>query len=286
MAGAADDNAAQRDYWNGVAGQSWSLHRADLDTLLTEVSDLLLAAAAPAAGARVLDIGCGAGASTLAFAEAVGPSGRVVGFDISEPLLGLARQRAEAEDLDTATFLHGDAARYRFDAGAADLVVSRFGLMFFADPAAALANIRTALRPGGEIVFVAWAAPDENPWFHVPFEVAVARLGPAEPTPPDAPGPMAFRDIARVVGLLAAAGFDDARGETRDVGLRVPGGIDAAAELALHVGPATRLLRDKGGDEADARAIAATLRDRLAPYATATGVRVPARINLFRAINH
>ena len=279
----ADDNAGQRAFWNGPQGQSWVANQAALDALHTGGTELLLTEAAARPGARLLDIGCGAGATTLAFARAVGPAGSVTGVDISEPLLGLARARAEAEDVANATFLHADAAHHRFDPGSVDQVVSRFGLMFFANPPAALATIGAALRPGGAIVFVTWAGLAENPWFALPLAAAVARLGPPEPGDPDAPGPMAFRDIGRITGILGAAGFAEAEGEVHAVDLHLPGGLDAACALALRIGAASRLIRDKGGDEGDAAAIAADLRVRLAPFVSVDGIRVPAAVNVFRA---
>lgn len=279
----ADENAAQRAFWNGPQGESWVTNQADLDALQAAVADLLLAEAAPRPGARLLDIGCGAGASTLAFAAAVGPRGTVTGIDISEPLLALARARAEDAGADNVTFLHADAAHHPFAATEADQVVSRFGLMFFADPVAAFRNIAAALRPGGTLVFTAWAPADRNPWFALPLAAAVERLGSSETSDPDAPGPMAFRDIGRVTTLLAAAGLSDATGTAREVDLHLAGGLDAAAALALRVGPATRHIRDKGGSDEDARAIAAAVRARFAGFVTPDGIRVPAVVNLYRA---
>ena len=278
-----DPNAAQREFWNGAPGQNWVANQPALDALQAGVTDLLLAEAAPRAGARILDVGCGAGDTTLAFARAVGPRGAVTGIDISEPLLALARERAEAAGVDTVVFSHADAALRRFEPASVDQIVSRFGLMFFADPVAAFRNLATALRPGGTVVFVAWAAAERNPWFSLPLAAAVERLGPPDPVSPDAPGPMAFRDIDRVTGILADAGLSEARGEARTVALHLPG-LDAAADLALRIGPATRLIRDKGGSEEEARAIAAGVRARLADFVTADGIRVPAAVNLFRAV--
>lgn len=279
----ADPNAAQRAYWNGEPGRNWVANQSDLDAMLAEVTALLLDEIAPAAGSRLLDVGCGAGETTVALARLVGPGGMVTGIDISEPLLGLARARAEAADLGNVLFLHADAAVHRFEPESVDRIVSRFGVMFFADPAAAFRNLATALRPGGEIVFVAWAEPARNPWFSLPLEAAVERLGPPEPVAADAPGPTAFRDIGRVVGLLEAAGFAAARGEARSVELPLGATLDHAVGLALRVGAATRHIRDKGGDEADARAIADGIRTRFAPFATGAGVRIPATVNVFRA---
>ena len=278
-----DPSADQRAYWNGPPGESWVANQAALDALQGGVSALLLAEAAPGPGDRVLDIGCGAGETTLAVARAVGPRGTVTGVDISEPLLARARRRAEAAEAGNAVFLHADAALHRFEPESADLVVSRFGLMFFADPVAAFRNLAPALAPGGRLVFVAWAAADRNPWFSLPLAAAVERLGPAAPSDPDAPGPMAFRDIGRVTRILAEAGFARAEGAVRTVDLHLPGGLEAAADLALRIGPATRHIRDKGGSEDDVRAIADGVRARLAPFVTGDGIRVPATVNLYRA---
>ncbi len=279
----ADPNAAQREFWNGPQGANWVANQAALDTLHAGVSALLLAEAAPAAGGRVLDIGCGGGATTLAAGRAVGPRGTATGVDISEPLLALARRRAEAAEAANVAFLHADAALHRFEPGSADLVLSRFGLMFFADPVAAFRNLAAALAPGGRLVFVAWAGAERNPWFSLPLAAAVERLGPAAPSDPDAPGPMAFRDSGRVTGILADAGLARAAGEIRAVDLHLPGGLDAAADLALRIGPATRHVRDKGGSEDDVRAIAAGVRERLAPFVGDDGIRVPATVILYRA---
>lgn len=279
----ADPNAAQRDFWNGPSGENWVANQAALDALHAGVSALLLAEAAPAPGARVLDIGCGAGETTLAVARAVGPEGTATGVDISGPLLALARRRAEAAEAANVDFLHADAALHRFEPGSAELVLSRFGLMFFADPVAAFRNLASALVPGGRIVFVAWAGVDRNPWFSLPLAAAVERLGPAAPSDPDVPGPMAFRDSDRVTRILADAGLARATGEVRTVDLHLPGGLDAAADLALRIGPATRHVRDKDGSADDVRAIAATVRERLAPFVTDDGIRVPATVILYQA---
>ena len=207
-------NADQATFWNAQPGQNWVDFQADLDAQLSEVTDRLLAACAARPGERVLDIGCGAGGSTLALAAAVGAVGSVLGLDLSEPLLARAEERRRDLALGNVRFARGDAQDHPFAPGGFDLAASRFGVMFFADPVAAFRNIARALRPGGRLVFVAWAGPEHNPWFAIPQRAAVARLGPVAPTPPDAPGPMAFRDAARVTGLLEAAGL--ARGPRRD----------------------------------------------------------------------
>ncbi|MDX2091055.1 MAG: methyltransferase domain-containing protein, partial [Kofleriaceae bacterium] len=170
--------------------------------------------------------------------------GRVLGVDISEPLLAHARRRREAARAHHADFVVGDAQVYAFEPGY-DAIYSRFGVMFFADPSAAFTNLAQALRPGGRLAFVCWRRPDENPIMMAPLLAAIAAgLPPPEPTPTDAPGPFAFADRDRVAGILAGAGFSDIVHTPRDEPM---GGndLEAAVDLAFRVGPLSRLLREQ-----------------------------------------
>lgn len=278
-----DANADQASFWNAQPGQNWVAFQAELDAQLGEVTDRLLAASAPRPGERVLDVGCGAGGSTLALAEAVGPSGGVLGLDLSEPLLARAEERRRELGLGHVRFQRGDAEDHPLPAEAFDLVASRFGVMFFADPVAAFRNLARALRPDGRLVFVAWAGPEHNPWFTIPQRAAVARLGPVAPAPPEAPGPMAFRDAARVTGLLVAAGLRDPRARAVDLGLSNPGGLDAVLALVGNIGSLPRVLREKGGTPEDRAAILAEVAEAFAPFTGPEGLRLPARVILYSA---
>ena len=173
------DNADQKAFWNGAAGERWADPAGAHRRGLAPATAAALAVAAPAAGTGVLDVGCGAGASVLALAEAVGPSGRVLGVDVSRPLLEVAERRAAQAGLVQARFLLADAATHAFAPGGVELVFSRFGVMFFADPAGAFRNIRTALRTGGRLAFVCWQPLAANPWVRVPLEA----LRPLLPSP-------------------------------------------------------------------------------------------------------
>lgn len=283
---AAEPADAQNAFWNGPAGATWAENATELDALSAEAGAVLLAAAAFAPGERVLDIGCGTGATSLAAARAVGPSGRVTGIDISAPMLAGARAARERAGLGNLDLIEGDAARHPLPEAGFDAIVSRFGVMFFADPVAAFRAIGRTLRPGGRIVFVAWAGPEANPWFTVARRVAEARLGPSAepPAAPEAPGPMAFRDLDRVRGILTAAGLDAVTGETHAIALGHPGGIAGLGALSVRVGPAAARLREAAAAPETAAALREDLARAFAAFDTPAGPRIPAAIHLLRGL--
>jgi ubiquinone/menaquinone biosynthesis C-methylase UbiE len=276
-------NAAQARYWASRSGMKWIAYQQKLDRLFSGVTAALLEAAAPRAGQRVLDFGCGTGETALALAEKVGPSGEVVAIDISAPLLDQARQRAGAAGAANIRFVEADAQSFIFAPASADLLVSRFGAMFFSDPVAAFRNIRTALRPGAEVHLAAWGPVDENPWFIIPRDAAIARLGPAPKGPPNEPGPLAFADRVYVQGILRQAGFAAADAAVVHVQLIAPDTLMEAGELAANVGPSARIVHANNGTADDEAAIAAATSAGLTAYRTSDGIRVPAVINLFSA---
>lgn len=279
-------NAAQAEYWNSQPGMNWVIHQADMDMLLAGVTDCLLAAGRPREGEKLIDVGCGAGASTFALAAAVAPGGNVLGVDISTPLVERARARQRELAIGNVGFLVADAQAHRFEPFAYDMIASRFGVMFFSDPVAAFRNLAGALRKGGRIVFASWAAADVNPWFSVPSRAIAARLGAPPPVSPDASGPLAFADGQRVLGLLSAGGFSDAACSSQDIDLHHPGGIEAALRLALHMGPVARRLREANGTAADREAILGAIAADFERFRASDGIRVPARIHLFSALKN
>ena len=275
-------NAEQQAFWSTGPGQHWvRLHR-ELDTLHARLTDILLDAAAPRAGERVIDIGCGAGAVAIAAGQRVGPEGRVLGLDISAPLIKVGRDRAKGMTC-APEFRVADAQTWAHQVAPFDLCVSRMGLMFFADPRAGFANIQRHLRPGGRLVFVAWAAAEHNPWFDLAKRAAAERLGPSEPGDPHAPGPTAFADRTRVRELLTEAGFEDTQAHAVDTTLEVPGGSAEAAALAQYIGPIPAQLRAKNGNEGDRAALLEHMRSAFSVHEDADGCHIPARINLFSA---
>jgi ubiquinone/menaquinone biosynthesis C-methylase UbiE len=159
-------NADQIAYWNGPAGQRWADRQQVQDILLGPVADILIERARPQTGERVIDIGCGSGVTTIAFAQKVAPSGHALGIDISGPML--ARARANAPKDLPVDFALADATVYPFDSASFDLLASRFGVMFFADPVLSFANMRKAQKPSGRLVLACWREPRENAWMMVP----------------------------------------------------------------------------------------------------------------------
>jgi SAM-dependent methyltransferase len=277
------DNAAQADYWNTNAGHKWTEHQEHQDQVLRPVSDRLIAAAKPKPGERVIDVGCGCGATTIQFAERVGPAGAVLGLDVSAPMLARARERAP-QDLPITLAL-ADATVHDVTAQSADLVVSRFGVMFFADPAKSFANLRKGLKPGGRLVFACWREAKQNPFFILPLREAGKHAPPLPEMDPDAPGPFAFPKEARVRQILSDAGFADIDLEPHDLELdiAVGRGLDTAVRAAMTIGPTSRML--DGQSEAVRAAATADIRKALAAHARGESVPLGAAIWIVTATN-
>jgi SAM-dependent methyltransferase len=224
----------------------------------------------------VLDVGCGCGATSRALATRVGASGSVHGVDISTPMLERAGALAREAGHANVRFTNADAQTHRFEPAGADVLFSRFGVMFFADPPAAFRNLRDALRPGGRLAFVCWRPLAENPWLLVPLGAAAQHMQLPPPPAPGAPGPFAFADPERVRGILDQAGFTriklDPVNDTLTVG---GGGLDEAVHFLLEgVGPTSAALRE--ADPAVRPRVFAAVKEALAPFVTREGVRMPA----------
>ncbi len=274
MDAAAPSNAGQVEYWNGDVGQRWVRNQDRMDRAFQPLTAALIEQAAPRPGERAADIGCGCGDLSLMLADRLGAEGRVLAVDVSRPMLdrGRARQQALAGAGGAAIdWQEADAAAWPFQEGGFDLLASRFGVMFFADPVIAFRNMRRALRPGGRLVMLCWQPMQDNAWVAVP-RAAMLQVVPApEAAPPHAPGPFAFADAARVGAILAHAGFTAVASATVAAPLdtAAPGSSDAAAlddavRFATESGPASALLRDVD-DAMRERAVAAVrvaLRDR------------------------
>lgn len=274
-------NDTEKDFWSGPSGTSWVTFEDEQETYLREVAELVIDRAAPQPGERVLDIGSGTGGVSLMAAERVGDAGHVLATDISEPLLTRAAERSAA--YPQMSTLLADSQTVDWPDTGFDLAVSRFGVMFFADPPAAFANIARALKPGARIVFAAWASAAENPYWHIPQRHAVARLGQPPKVAPDGPGPMGLATMELALERLRAGGLSDVQGEAVDLHLNHPGGVEAAADLATRIGAATRIINMFGGTADDKAAIRDAITEDFAQFATPNGAAVPARINLLTA---
>ena len=258
------NNTNQIEFWNGEAGQKWVTNSDLLDAMLAPFADAVMSAAALQAGESVMDIGCGGGALTLKAAQAVGSTFGALGVDISEPLIGLAQERAAKAGLP-ATFTVADASSHRTEQPL-DAVISRFGVMFFSDPVQAFANIRRNLRAEGRMTFACWQSLAVNDWARAPLEAAMPFLKePPTPPPPGAPGPFAFADKAHVTNILEQAGWLDIQIEGWTGEMTLPG--NNATESAGHLmrlGPVGRMLAEQ---EIDLAPVEAALQGRMAEMA-------------------
>ena len=282
MSDAEQFNADQLAFWNGAGGRTWVDRQAHTDITLAPVMDALLAFAAPRTGERVLDVGCGCGATTLDFARAVGRTGRVVALDISGPMLAEAETRAKAAGVGNVEWRQADAATAALDRF--DLLTSAFGLMFFGDPVPAFAHLRRVANPGARMAFVCWRALAENPWIGVPMQ-AVAPHVPPRPKPnAQAPGMFAFADPQRVSEILTAAGWASPRFEKLDVDLDIAAGrgLEQAVGQSTQIGAVNSWLR---GQPAEIVAAAVeSVREALAPHRDGASVRLPGAMWLVSSV--
>jgi SAM-dependent methyltransferase len=271
------DNQTQIEFWNSPAAERWVKHQVEFDRAIGAFGSAALARLPLAAGARVLDVGCGTGSSTLEIIERVAPNGAVVGVDVSQLLLARARERLPERAAARRVALDlklADAATYRAP-HAFDALFSRFGVMFFDQPVAAFSNLYEALAPGGRIAFVCWRALAENPWCDVPLAAARRVVPPPQPAPdPRAPGPFAFAEQSYVHGILAGAGF----AEIELTAFAAPvllgtSGLTDAVEQTLRLGPTGRLVIDQPED-VKARVREEIARD-IAPLMTGNELRLP-----------
>jgi SAM-dependent methyltransferase len=278
-----DVGAEQQRYWNRVAGPRRVQNHEFIERRNRAVDALLLTRAAPAAGESVLEVGCGTGATIFLLAKAVGPRGRVAAIDISEPMLSFARRRVSESGLENVSLVLADAQTYGFEPAAFDLAISRFGVMFFADPVAAFANLCAAIKPGGRLAFACWASMGENRHWLVPYEIALSRLGPPAPEPADAPGPMSLSDPARTLTILSSAGF--AGIDIRRESIEIEGGTpEEEAEHTFQMGPTARLIEEKKPAQPVLEALRRELREAYAALAAPDGrVRLAGTILLVTA---
>lgn len=261
------------DAWAGDRVQRWLRLAPGLERQLAPVSEVLFAAARLRTGEQVLDVGCGTGPTTRDAALAVGPDGSVTGLDISADMLGAAATIEATEGSGTLDWVVADPVEWDGPTAAFDVVLSRFGVMFFTDPAAAFATLARAMRPGGRLAVAVWDRRPESDLFELPLQdvLAVRRAhGLADPDglAPDG-GPFSLSDREGTITMLEAVGWRDVATETHRLPLPFGGGLDAAgaAEAAVDFGPTRLALADLHDDvQAEAvAAITATFADHLDP---------------------
>lgn len=258
------------EYWNQDGGRRWVENIDYIEGLLAPLGQRLLRAVTASPGDEVLDVGCGGGITSRALANAVAPDGSVLGLDISAVILEVARRRNG--DIINLTFVQGDAQSMDLGAGRFDRIVSRFGVMFFKDPAAAFANLRRALRPGARLQFICWRGLEQNPWLQKPTEAAFTVLTPPPAPEPGAPGPFALADETHIESLLATAGFKKVHLDAIDASLAL-GPLPEAVEYLMRIGPAAEPLHEAGPEQR--QAVRAAMTAALQPFLKDDGVVAP-----------
>lgn len=251
----------QQWLWNGANGNAWVQAQQVLDQMFLPIEQRLVAAVAESGATCTLDVGCGAGSTTLAIAALPGAQRRSVGIDVSQPLLELARRRA-AQSGATAHFIQADVQRHDFASPGYEAIVSRFGVMFFDDPMAAFANLRSAARAGAPLCCVVWRSAEDNP-FLTAAERAAAPLLPDLPTRrQQGPGPFAFADPSQVRQLLQSSGWHDPQLQPLDIACSFP--ESELLHYLSHIGPVSTVL--PGLDAAMRDRVFALLRSTFVPY--------------------
>lgn len=268
-------NAAQAQRWNGAGGQYWIAHR---ERHLAEQQRLLphlFGAAGISPGEYVADVGCGCGATTIAAARAAdggqpGPGGYAIGLDLSAPMLAVARLLAMQAEVENVRFVQCDAQTHPLRLASFDVVISSFGVMFFADPAAAFAGIAAALRRGGRLAFLCWQPDLRNELFAIPLQA----FGEHTPRPGPAIGDL-FVDPPRVRALLSSTGWEKIRIDAVNEPARI--GSDVADVMSYVRGmPMVQALRASLGDEALTGQILAGIAEQYAARERPDGVWVRA----------
>lgn len=272
---------AQRTFWNSDATRRWVTEQTRIDQLMAEVTDAALAAAAPKHGERALDIGCGTGTTVLRLAATVGPTGKVLGVDISEQQLQLARKRVTHIGATNVQLILDDAGTHRFPATTFDLGFSRFGVMFFADPSAAFRNIRGAMKVNGRLLLAVFRSAQENPWATAAVAAIRHLVTPPPPLGPEEPGQFSWADPARINRILSGAGFHGVGLAPLDLSFRLGADAAEAAEFATFIGQGARLLNGVSEDILQAARMA--FREFFKQHESSTGVSLPGALWLVSA---
>lgn len=270
-------NRDQAEHWNNSeATGDWVTHQGRYDRMLEPFAGLILDAAGLSPGEQVLDVGCGCGATTLAAARAVAP-GVVAGIDLSAAMLARARENAAKAGLVNTSFEQADAQVHQIGSSY-DAVISRFGVMFFADPVAAFANLLAAAKPGGRLAFACWQPLADNEWLLVPLAALAEHVALPDPDEPGAPGMFSLSGTGRLRQVLSDAGWRDVSAVSQRTPILVGGGgtLDDTVSY-LRARPIVRgMLADV--DQATRDRAVMSVRDVLARHLDRDGVRLHASI--------
>ena len=269
-------NADMKAFWNGVGGERWVSFGDRLEASLQSFGQHTIDASGAAVDESVLEIGCGCGPNSIELAQRVGSNGRVLGVDISAPVLDQARINATASKLNNVSFECADAQTADLGAGQYDLVFSRFGVMFFDDPVTAFENIRGALKPAGRIAFASWAARTENAWVAEPLKVVSKHIDLPAPPPADAPGPFSLGDESRVRDILTKAGFRNITVSPFKVAMVLGEDITEAVDFLMQLAPSGGAITAADPDQQTRSAIAADLAALMESYQGEQGVTMDA----------
>ena len=271
-------NAEAIEAWDGPLFDRFLRYRHIVVAGLSHYGDELIRLSPPQAGARVLDIGCGFGDMTRQLGEFVGPEGVAVGVDASQRFVEVARREAREAGAGNIRFEVADVQASSFTESF-DMVFSRFGTMFFANPVAALRNVRQALVPGGRLAMVVWRAKVENDWLYRAQTITEQFLVKPEEydEPTCGPGPFSMANADTTSGILMAAGFTDISLRRRDFPIRIGSNVEEAVEIVMALGPAGEILRLAGDQAAHLHEpIRQALCDGLGDWAGPAGVVAPA----------
>ena len=248
----SDDNNNQIEFWNGEAGLKWVREQEKMDLMLNPLSDIAIDLAQPQLDERVIDIGCGCGATSIELARR---GARVWGMDVSASMLSRARERASS--YPESLFTEADASSFEFSSDQ-HLLFSRFGVMFFADPVKAFINLRSALAHDGRMVFLCWQAANKNEWISRVGQAVKRYLPePAETPDPRAPGPFAFADNDYLASILTRSGFHGIEIQPVSLDLRLATSVEEALDFQSNIGPLSAVIAQLEGQVREDALIAA-----------------------------
>lgn len=277
-------NEKQKNYWANVAGKKWLALGGAMEARMVAINEAVLEKAALKAGESVLDIGCGTGVTSLAAAHLVGPEGRVRGVDVAQTMLDVAQKQAAQSGLKTLDFILADAQTDHLGL-AANVLISRFGVMFFEDPIAAFANLRRNAACGARLVFAAWAPLSQNEHWLKPLELAKTLVGEGVVRRAHAPGPLAFDDVDYVLSILARSGWKHGDVQAQKIDL-IGESLAQEARIACLMGPSCALFEEKRVEESVVRKAEEMFLKALPDYAECLPdgrVKLSATINMITA---